>query len=59
VKQVAHSKRTKHIALCALAAATSFAVKPAIADEGGVSFWVPGFFGNLPHRIDPMAGTPG
>ena len=23
------------------------AVKPAISDEGGVSFWVPGFFGSL------------
>jgi len=23
------------------------AVSPAIADEGGVSFWVPGFFGSL------------
>jgi len=23
------------------------AVKPAVADEGGVSFWVPGFFGSL------------
>ena len=21
--------------------------KPAVADEGGVSFWVPGFFGSL------------
>src|SRR5262245_60188790 len=28
---------------CALA----FVPKPAVADEGGVSFWVPGFFGSL------------
>jgi hypothetical protein len=47
VKQVVHTKLAKQIALCALAAATSFAAKPAIADEGGVSFWVPGFFGSL------------
>ena len=31
-------------ASCALAA---LAPKPALADEGGVSFWVPGFFGSL------------
>ena len=47
MKQVVHIKLAKQIALCALAAATSFAAKPAIADEGGVSFWVPGFFGSL------------
>jgi hypothetical protein len=31
-------------ASCALAA---LAPKPALADEGGVSFWIPGFFGSL------------
>ena len=30
-----------------LLGACSIAVKPAAADEGGVSFWVPGFFGSL------------
>ena len=47
MKQVAHTKLAKQIALCALAATICFASKPAIADEGGVSFWVPGFFGSL------------
>jgi hypothetical protein len=27
--------------------AVAFVSKPAVADEGGVSFWVPGFFGSL------------
>jgi hypothetical protein len=27
--------------------AVAFAPKPVVADEGGVSFWVPGFFGSL------------
>jgi hypothetical protein len=27
--------------------AVTFVPKPAIADEGGVSFWIPGFFGSL------------
>ena len=27
--------------------AVAFVPKPAVADEGGVSFWVPGFFGSL------------
>jgi hypothetical protein len=37
----------------ALLAAVSFAIDPqtAVADEGGVSFWIPGFFGS-------MAATP-
>jgi hypothetical protein len=30
-----------------LACALGFLPKPAVADEGGVSFWVPGFFGSL------------
>ena len=35
--------------LCGLAASIAAASMPkiAIADEGGVSFWVPGFFGSL------------
>ncbi|HYC18139.1 MAG TPA: transporter [Pseudolabrys sp.] len=47
MKKAAHSKLARQIALCALASAIGFATKPAIADEGGVSFWVPGFFGSL------------
>lgn len=27
--------------------AVAITARPAIADEGGVSFWVPGFFGSL------------
>src|SRR5437867_6105096 len=30
-----------------LTCALVFGAKPAVADEGGVSFWVPGFFGSL------------
>src|SRR3984893_12758808 len=30
-----------------LLGARSIALKPAAVDEGGVSFWVPGFFGSL------------
>jgi hypothetical protein len=29
------------------ACAVAFVTKPAAADEGGVSFWIPGFFGSL------------
>ena len=42
------AQRTTPSILCALILATAVAtVKPAIADEGGVSFWVPGFVGSL------------
>src|SRR5262244_4621253 len=30
-----------------LSCALGFGAGPAVADEGGVSFWVPGFFGSL------------
>jgi hypothetical protein len=30
-----------------LACALVFGVRPAVADEGGVSFWIPGLFGSL------------
>ena len=35
--------------------ATYFAARPAFADEGGVSFWLPGNFGSLA----AVPGTPG
>ena len=42
--------RAARIAICAsvlaLGAVTS-STKPTMADEGGVSFWIPGFFGSL------------
>ena len=31
----------------AIAGAVAVSQKPALADQGGVSFWVPGFFGSL------------
>ena len=31
----------------ALAAALAFVSQASLADEGGVSFWIPGFFGSL------------
>ena len=36
-----------HLAAGAIAAALALAPQTASADEGGVSFWVPGFFGSL------------
>src|SRR5215470_14043114 len=30
-----------------LSCALGFGARPAVADEGGVSFWIPGFFGSL------------
>jgi hypothetical protein len=39
---------TIRVALTALIAAfTAMSPQKAFADEGGVSFWVPGFFGSL------------
>jgi hypothetical protein len=31
----------------ALASVTALISQAALADEGGVSFWIPGFFGSL------------
>ena len=41
------SKRTLWLAQCAIISATVMFSGSARADEGGVSFWVPGFFGSL------------
>ena len=41
------SKRTLWMAHCAIIAVTVMFSGSARADEGGVSFWVPGFFGSL------------
>lgn len=35
------------LSVCAVAAVLAVSSRPASADEGGVSFWVPGFFGSL------------
>jgi hypothetical protein len=35
------------IAIAVSGALMALAPKPALADEGGVSFWIPGFFGSL------------
>src|SRR3954467_3545852 len=40
-------KHAKKIGLGAIAVGALFLSQPALADEGGVSFWVPGFFGSL------------
>src|SRR5262245_14417096 len=40
------ARSTLSLGAIAIAAAAAFS-GPALADEGGVSFWVPGFFGSL------------
>ena len=45
----------RHAALAAALAVTCFATRPALADEGGISFWLPGNFGSLA----ATPGTPG
>ncbi|MET3906896.1 hypothetical protein ABID59_001227 [Bradyrhizobium sp. S3.3.6] len=42
-------------ALAVVLAVTVFAAQPALADEGGISFWLPGNFGSLA----AAPGTPG
>jgi hypothetical protein len=43
--------RRRHLASALIALATSAAIfsipKSALADEDGISFWIPGFFGSL------------
>ncbi|MGC1827746.1 MAG: transporter [Pseudolabrys sp.] len=49
MKKVARTK-IAHGALCASILglwSAAMTARPAVADEGGVSFWVPGFFGSL------------
>ena len=38
---------TRRISTAALAAALALVSQASLADEGGVSFWIPGFFGSL------------
>ena len=38
---------TRRISTGALAAALALVSQASLADEGGVSFWIPGFFGSL------------
>ena len=45
----------RHATLAAALAVTCFAARPALADEGGISFWLPGNFGSLA----AAPGTPG
>src|SRR5262249_48021007 len=51
VSQSSFAQRTVRGALCAALLAGNammmMTATPAAADEGGVSFWVPGFFGSL------------
>src|SRR6201993_2246040 len=37
----------RHLSVVAFATLLTFPVQIARADEGGVSFWIPGFFGSL------------
>lgn len=47
-KKWAYGRGTSaYLAAGMVAAAVALAPQPAAADEGGVSFWVPGFFGSL------------
>src|ERR1700741_1157114 len=41
------SRRYLYLCAGAVAALLAFPVQTARADEGGVSFWIPGFFGSL------------
>jgi hypothetical protein len=45
----------RRVALAAVLAAAGFVAQPARADEGGISFWLPGNFGSLA----AAPGTPG
>jgi hypothetical protein len=45
----------RNAALAASLAVACFAAQPALADEGGISFWLPGNFGSLA----AAPGTPG
>jgi hypothetical protein len=47
IKFATHTRRWKLSASLLVLGVSIIAVKPAVADEGGVSFWVPGFFGSL------------
>src|SRR5260221_876399 len=44
---VSADRRRLAVAAIALAPAIIFSSHRALADEGGVSFWIPGFFGSL------------
>jgi hypothetical protein len=44
---ISAQRRRLSVAAIALAPAIMFFSDSALADEGGVSFWVPGFFGSL------------
>ena len=44
---ITFAKRTVRGVLCASILTLFISVTPAVADEGGVSFWVPGFVGSL------------
>jgi len=47
IKFATRTRRWKLSASLLALSVSIIAVKPAVADEGGVSFWVPGFFGSL------------
>jgi hypothetical protein len=42
------SRQCLYLRTGAVAALLALPTQIARADEGGVSFWIPGFFGNLP-----------
>src|SRR3954469_2859629 len=46
-RPIAACRRILGVAAIVLAPAIMFSSHSALADEGGVSFWVPGFFGSL------------
>src|SRR5262245_61005910 len=45
--RTSHALLTRRMSTGALALALSLASQTSFADEGGVSFWIPGFFGSL------------
>jgi hypothetical protein len=48
MEKSAHSKPVRRYLVCAsILLVISMTAKPALADEGGVSFWLPGTFGSL------------
>ncbi|HMF77144.1 MAG TPA: transporter [Bryobacteraceae bacterium] len=46
-RPISANRRRLGVAVIVLASAITFFSPPALADESGVSFWVPGFFGSL------------
>ena len=47
ISRTSRAHLTRRISTSALAVALALVSQASLADEGGVSFWIPGFFGSL------------